>query len=196
MEAAAPVEGEYGGSRDAGGSKWHRWDPHLHAPGTTLNDQYPGADGWSATPYRIEASAPPIHALGITDYYSVDLYEMVLAKKKEGRLADVDLIFPNVEMRYGIGTGKGSPINVHLLVSPDDPEHVEQIRHFLRAFTFDAYGESFRCDRGDLIRLAAPTTRPCTTMEQRSRPAPTSSRSTRTNCAQNGSAAHGSNRTC
>jgi hypothetical protein len=31
---------------------------------------------------------------------------------------------------------------------PDDPEHIEQIRRFLRAFTFDAYGESFRCDRG------------------------------------------------
>lgn len=141
------------GSRDAGGSKWHRWDPHLHAPGTVLNDQYPGADGWVQFLDRIEASDPPIRALGITDYYSVDVYETVLATKKEGRLADVDLIFPNVEMRYGIGTGKGSPINVHLLVSPDDPEHVEQIRRFLRAFTFDAYGESFRCDRGDLIRL-------------------------------------------
>jgi hypothetical protein len=33
----------------------------------------------------------------------------------------VRLIFPNVEMRYGIGTAKGSPINVHLLVSPEDP---------------------------------------------------------------------------
>ncbi|MFN3625657.1 MAG: hypothetical protein ACK4TP_16535 [Hyphomicrobium sp.] len=141
------------GSRDAGGSKWHRWDPHLHAPGTVLNDQYPGADGWAQFLDRIEASDPPIRALGVTDYYSVDVYEKVLAKKTEGRLVGVDLIFPNVEMRYGIGTGKGSPINVHLLVSPDDPEHVENIRRFLRAFTFDAYGESFRCDRGDLIRL-------------------------------------------
>jgi hypothetical protein len=109
------------GSRDAGGSKWHRWDPHLHAPGTVLNDQYPGADGWARFLDRIEASDPSIRALGITDYYSVDVYETVLAKKKEGRLADVDLIFPNVEMRYGIGTGKGSPINVHPLVSPTIP---------------------------------------------------------------------------
>lgn len=141
------------GSGDARGSRWNRWDVHIHAPGTVLNNQYRGDDAWEQFLGRIEACDPPIRALGITDYYSVDIYETALAKKKEGRLPGVDLIFPNVEMRYGIGTGKGSPINVHLLVSPDDREHVEQIRRFLRAFTFHAYGESFRCDRSDLIRL-------------------------------------------
>jgi hypothetical protein len=80
-------------------------------------------------------------------------YETVVAKWKAGRLRNVDLVFSNIEMRYGIGTGRGSPVNVHLLVSPDDPNHVEEIRRFLRAFTFEAYGEVFRCDRGDLIKL-------------------------------------------
>jgi predicted ATPase len=141
------------GSYDAQGSVWHRWDPHLHAPGTILNDQYQGDDAWEQFLSRIEASDPPIRALGITDYFSVEVYQAALAKKREGRLASVDLIFPNIEMRYGIGTDKGSPINVHLLVSPADREHVEQIRRLLRAFTFDAYGESFRCERDDLIRL-------------------------------------------
>lgn len=140
-------------SRDARGSRWHRWDPHIHAPGTVLNNQYRGDDAWEQFLSRIETSDPPIRALGITDYYNVDAYEIVLEKKRQGRLAGVDLIFPNVEMRYGIGTGKGSPINVHLVVSPQDPEHAEQIRRFLRSFTFDAFGESFRCDRGDLVRL-------------------------------------------
>lgn len=141
------------GSREARGSIWHRWDPHIHAPGTVLNNEYRGDQAWEQFLDRIEASDPPIRALGITDYYSVDVYETVVAKKKEGGLSNVDLIFPNVEMRYGIGTSRGSPINVHFLVSPDDPEHVEQIRRFLSAFTFDAYGESFRCNRADLIRL-------------------------------------------
>lgn len=26
------------------GSLWHRWDPHIHTPGTALNDQYTGSD--------------------------------------------------------------------------------------------------------------------------------------------------------
>jgi hypothetical protein len=28
------------------GSRWHRWEPHVHAPGTVLNDQFKGADSW------------------------------------------------------------------------------------------------------------------------------------------------------
>lgn len=147
------MSGEPPGTRDPRGSKWHRWDPHIHAPGTVFNDQYRGEDGWKQFLTRIEASSPRIRALGITDYFSVDVYEEVLAYRKAGRLADVDLIFPNVELRYGIGTGRGSPINFHLLVSPDDPAHVDQIRRFLRALTFTAHGESYRCDRSDLIRL-------------------------------------------
>src|SRR6516164_8955909 len=43
--------------------------------------------------------------------------------------------------------------HVHLLVSPEDPDHTEQIRRFLRSLTFSAFDESFRCERSDLIRL-------------------------------------------
>lgn len=138
---------------DPQGAKWHRWDPHLHAPGTILNNQYRGDGAWEQFLGKLENSAPRIRAIGITDYYSVDTYIAVREQKQAGRLPDVDLVFPNVEMRYGIGTSKGSPINVHLLVSPEDPDHVEQIRRFLRALTFEAYGEVFRCDTADLIRL-------------------------------------------
>lgn len=141
------------GKSDPQGAKWHRWDPHLHAPGTILNNQYRRGDAWEQFLSKLETSAPRIRALGITDYYSVDSYAAVLEQKRAGRLPDVDLIFANVEMRYGIGTAKGSPINVHLLVSPADPDHVDQIQRFLRALTFEAYGETFRCDPADLVRL-------------------------------------------
>ncbi|MCX5565654.1 TrlF family AAA-like ATPase [Alcaligenes phenolicus] len=137
---------------DPQGAVWRRWDPHIHAPGTILNDQY-GKQSWDEFLRRIESADPPIQALGITDYYSLDCYEEVLEKQREGRLSEVGLIFPNIEMRYGIGTGKGNPINFHLLVSPEDPGHVEEIRRFLRSFTFDAHGDSYRCDKADLIRL-------------------------------------------
>jgi hypothetical protein len=140
-------------TRNPQGSVWHRWDPHIHAPGTILNDQFGDHDALDQFLTKIEKSKPQIRALGITDYYSVDVYETVIKKKKEGRLPSVDLIFPNVEMRYAIGTAKGLPINFHLLISAEDSDHVEQIRRFLRTFTFNAYGESFRCDRDDLIRL-------------------------------------------
>lgn len=141
------------GKRDPHGAKWHRWDPHIHAPGTVMNDQYTGTDPWNDFLSRVEKSAPQIRALGITDYYSVDVYEQVLAHKANNRLAEVDLVFPNIEMRYNVGTGKAAPINVHLLVNPNDPKHVAEIRRLLSSFKFRAYDETFHCTRDDLIKL-------------------------------------------
>lgn len=139
------------GTLDSQGSKWHRWDPHIHTPGTLLNDQYKG--DWEGFLGAIESSDPPIRALGITDYYTIDSYREALNYKKAGRLGGVDLIFPNIELRYGIGTDRGSPINLHLLVSPDDADHVEQTQRFLSELTFAAFDELFRCERSDLILL-------------------------------------------
>lgn len=135
------------------GSIWHRWDPHIHAPGTILNNQFRGQDPWEDFLKSIETSSPTIRALGITDYYSVDLYERILDAKKAGRLTDVDLIFPNIELRFGIETAKGSPINAHLLVSPNDVNHVEEIKRFLNNLTFTVGGESYRCNDVDLKKL-------------------------------------------
>jgi hypothetical protein len=97
------------------GSLWHRWDPHLHTPGTALNNQYRGASPWEDFLKAIETSDPPIRALGITDYFGIERYEQVLDQQLLGRLPDVGLIFPNVELRLSIETAKASAINIHLL---------------------------------------------------------------------------------
>jgi len=135
------------------GSLWHRWDPHIHTPGTTLNDQFSGETAWSDYLSELEASDPRIRALGITDYYGTDGYERVREAKMDGRLPDCELIFPNVEMRLGIGTVRGTFVNIHLLVSPDDPTHIEELKRFLARLRFDAFDDSFCCDRTDLVRL-------------------------------------------
>lgn len=138
---------------DVGGSIWRRWDPHIHTPGTLLNDQYGGGDAWNAFLSQIEATDPPISALGTTDYLSIGQYEAIAREKVEGRLANVKLIFPNVEMRFSIGTGSGSGVNAHLLFSPDDPNHVQEINRFLHRLEFRYTAEIYRCCRDDLIRL-------------------------------------------
>ncbi len=140
-------------SEDPRGSIWHRWDPHIHAPGTLLNDQYKGSDPWHDFLHRIESADPSIGAIGITDYYSIATYEEVIARKKQGRLANVHLIFPNVEMRFGIETAKGAGINVHFLFSPEHPDHVGLIKRFLSDLHFQFKNESYRCEASDLIRL-------------------------------------------
>ena len=136
------------------GSVWRRWDPHIHGPGTVLNDQFGADDPWSAYLEKIESASPAIQALGVTDYYSLDVYEAVLAHKAKGRLGRVDLIFPNVELRYGIGTDKGTPVNFHLLISPQDPNHVKEAKRFLRRLTYKhSNGDTYTCSPEDLIGL-------------------------------------------
>ncbi|WP_374436762.1 TrlF family AAA-like ATPase [Tabrizicola sp.] len=127
------------------GSLWHGWDPHIHAPGTILSDQYPTDEGWEHFLGRIESSDPPVRVLGITDYYSTATYEKACAYKNAGRMPQVDLIFPNVELRLGIGTNNGNPVNVHLLVSPDDNDHLYRLHSFLANLEFEALGERYRC---------------------------------------------------
>jgi hypothetical protein len=140
-------------SADARGSVWRRWDPHIHTPGTVLNNQFSGDGVWDAYLTAIETSSPTIEAIGVTDYCSIDRYCDVLEHQENGRLPNVGLVFPNIELRFDIGTSRNSPINFHLLVSPDDPGHVEQTRLFLRKLTFMVRGETYSCLREDLVRL-------------------------------------------
>jgi energy-coupling factor transporter ATP-binding protein EcfA2 len=134
------------------GSEWQRWEPHIHAPGTVLNNQFGGADPWEAYIAALEAASPRIQAIGVTDYYVTDTYEEVTRRKASGRLADVKLIFPNIEVRLEAAAKSGF-INLHLLVSPEDPDHVTEINRILKRLQFGAHGDRFDCSREELIRL-------------------------------------------
>ena len=71
------------------GSQWHRWEPHIYAPGTVLDDRFGGGDPWDVYLTRIEAKTPLLRALAVTDYYLTELYEQVLQHKEDGRLAEL-----------------------------------------------------------------------------------------------------------
>lgn len=135
------------------GAQWRRWDPHVHAPGTKLNDQFGGATSWDEYLDRLERATPTLQAIGLTDYYSLDCYERLRTAKLEGRLPGCALLFPNIEMRLGIGTVRNAFINVHLLVSPETEDHVSQIKRLLTRLTFRAHGEPFACTPDELAEL-------------------------------------------
>ena len=133
------------------GSSWMRWEPHIHAPGTVLNDQFP-ADGWDAYLTALEERLPVIEVIGVTDYYVTDAYQRVCEFKKAGRLPDVKLVFPNVEMRL-TAAAKSGFVNIHLLVSPDDPKHLQELDRVLSQITFPAHDDVYSATRLDLIRF-------------------------------------------
>jgi hypothetical protein len=138
-------------AHDARGSLWHRWDPHLHAPGTLLNDQFGG--DWEAYLGRIEQSDPRVEALGVTDYFCIETYKEVRRRQTAGRLPDVRFLFPNVELRIDTKTAADRAINIHLLFSPADSNHETEIERILGQLKFEFRERDYACTRADLIAL-------------------------------------------
>src|ERR1035437_6088512 len=134
------------------GSEWRRWEPHIHAPGTVLNNQFGGSDPWGIYLTKLEGLTPRIEAIAVTDYYVTDTYEEVLRHKIAGRRPDVQLIFPNIEVRLDVAAKSGF-VNLHLLVSPEDSDHLAQVRRILTRLQFHAHDDRFDCTRDELIRL-------------------------------------------
>lgn len=135
------------------GSEWRRWEPHIHAPGTVMNNQFSGPNAWHDYLTALERATPVIEAIAVTDYYVTDTYEEVLRHKAAGRLPAVKLIFPSVELRLDVATAKGGFVNLHLFVSPEDSQHVEELQRLLLRLKFNAKQDCFNCTRADLIRL-------------------------------------------
>ena len=47
------------------GSEWHRWEPHIHAPGTVQEDRYPVKDGWDLYLESLENTTPSLRAIAL-----------------------------------------------------------------------------------------------------------------------------------
>ncbi len=134
------------------GSEWHRWEPHIHAPGTILNNQFGAADPWEPYLTTLEGLTPKIEAIAVTDYYVTDSYQEFIKHKAAGRLPGVMLLFPNIELRLDVAAKSGF-VNVHMLVSPEDPDHLSEVKRILKRLQFHAFDDRFDCTREELIKL-------------------------------------------
>jgi hypothetical protein len=132
------------------GSEWRRWDLHIHTPGTALNDQF---GSWEEYLTAIEAGDPQIAVIGITDYLTLRGYKKLLAYRHEGRLKNITLVIPNIEFRIIPVTKDGKAINIHLLVSPDDPEHVARVEEALANLTISRGDDKISCTEESLRRF-------------------------------------------
>ncbi len=47
------------------GSEWRRWEPHIHAPGTVMNNQFSGPNAWGDYLTALEQATPVIANLVI-----------------------------------------------------------------------------------------------------------------------------------
>lgn len=133
------------------GSVWQRWDPHLHAPGTLLNDQFAG--DWAGYLRALGAADPPVVALGITDYSTLASYKEVKQRHAASAIPNLQLLFANIELRLTIETRDGPGINLHLIVSPDDSDHVTKMETRLARLYYTFRGERYALTDANLVAL-------------------------------------------
>ncbi len=118
------------------GSIWRKWDLHIHTPASIVQNH--GSDeGWERFISELEFLPVEIKVIGINDYLFLDGYKRVLEEKKNGRLKNIDLILPVIELRidkFGGSLNHLSRLNFHIIFSDElSSELIEN--HFLNALS-------------------------------------------------------------
>jgi len=131
------------------GSEWRRWDLHVHTPDTILNNQF---GDWEEYLKAIEAH-PHVRVLGVTDYMSITNYSKLKTFKSSSRISNIDLLIPNIEFRIAPPTDKATAINIHLLISPDDPQHEREILNALARLDWEYNKRRYSCLPDQLMAL-------------------------------------------
>jgi len=116
-------------TNDFVGSAWNKWDLHVHTPYSIINDYAFGKDNkWDKYILELE-KLDNIKVLGINDYWFIDGYKKVIEYKRKGRLKNIDLILPIIELRldYLVGNNDTNKINYHIIFSDElTSEEIEE----------------------------------------------------------------------
>ncbi|TBV75850.1 TrlF family AAA-like ATPase [Pseudoxanthomonas winnipegensis] len=124
------------------GSTWKKWDLHVHTP-SSLVHHYPGAsqdEAWEAFLTNLEALPPEFKVIGINDYIFIEGYERARkAKLEQGRLKNIDLLLPVIELRLdkfggvvkrakdgSYSQSDWTRINLHVIFDALEPEIIRQ----------------------------------------------------------------------
>ncbi|MHB1419942.1 MAG: TrlF family AAA-like ATPase, partial [Bacillota bacterium] len=115
------------------GSTWKKWDLHIHTP-CSINNNYGGdkKENWDLFIEKLENLPKEVKVIGINDYYFIDGFETVMRYKENGRLKNIEKIFPLLEFRidtFATATqSKFQKINLHILFNIDESHLKEEIK--------------------------------------------------------------------
>lgn len=116
---------------DVSGSNWRKWDLHVHTP-ESLVQRFGGSTkhNWERFLADLESLPSEIKVIGVNDYMFIDGYRRILAEKRKGRLLNIDLFVPVIELRldkFGGSESKLSRVNFHIIFSDDvDPDVIQE----------------------------------------------------------------------
>lgn len=120
------------------GSEWRKWDMHIHTP-CSIVQEYGGnqPEVWEKFIADLEALPDEFKVIGINDYIFLDGYKKVLEFREKGRLKNIDLILPVIELRLDKFASLGSDdpwkkVNFHIIFSNELSADIIDT-HFLKA---------------------------------------------------------------
>jgi energy-coupling factor transporter ATP-binding protein EcfA2 len=97
--------------------------------------------------------SPTIEVIGATDYYTTAIFRQAHSAWLDGSGSSISCLFPNVELRLGIGLPQGSAVNAHLMCAA---EHVDELDRALRELTFRGPEQrTYRCTPEELQALGS-----------------------------------------
>jgi replicative DNA helicase len=131
------------------GSVWRRWDPHVHLPGTLLNNQF-GSTTIEQALDAIAARTPSIEVVGVTDYFSTRTFRAAEGAWMLGSAPSIKYLFPNVELRLNDATAAGKGVNLHVQAAADD---VDTLDTLLSRLHFNFQDVDYSASDADLIKL-------------------------------------------
>lgn len=120
------------------GSEWNKWDLHIHTPASINQNYSNNNEGWEKFINALENLPSDVKIIGITDYYFIDGYEKVMEYKQNGRLTNIEKIFPILEFRidtFGSASeSKLQKINLHILFNLDESDLKKEINCVRKEF--------------------------------------------------------------
>ena len=115
------------------GSEWRKWDLHVHAPGTKLNDQYKLEGGDVLEEFCKKVEESDVKAFGITDYFSGDGYFAFIEKYRRLYPNSSKIFFPNIELRTSdVVNAAREEVNLHVIFNPSQPDLRKNLEKFLQ----------------------------------------------------------------
>lgn len=159
------------------GSEWGKWDLHVHTP-LSFESQFEISqaerDNLTPIPELTDIDTPDrfdpllwtkyineletvedIDCIGITDYFSLEGYDIVKHVRDHGYLDNFEKVFPNIEFRLDTITGEDNRINLHVVFS--DEVSIDDIRQeFLTNLTLRLdHGEEYSLRPSNLKKFGA-----------------------------------------
>jgi DNA repair protein SbcC/Rad50 len=124
-------------NQNSRGSSWRKWDLHVHTPDSIVNHYGGESDIWDRFIKALAELPPEYKVLGIDDYIFLEGYKKVAAAKSAGKLSNIDLLLPVIELRldkFGGSKSDLSRVNYHIIFSDEvAPETIES--QFLSALS-------------------------------------------------------------